>query len=102
MVIEIRTNVKDVVNSISSIRLRLKKSQKKTLEFIAIQGKKIAKSLAPHKSGNLKRGIFHRSFKDKAEIISAVSGRFPYNLWVNATPPFDVSHFKVSSHQPFF
>jgi len=102
MVIEIRTNAKDVVHSLSSIRLKLQKSQKKTLEFIAIQGKNIAKSLAPQKSGNLKRGIFHKSFKDRAEIISVVNTSFPYHLWVNADPSFDVLNFTSSSHQPFF
>ncbi len=102
MVIKIDTNVKDVVHSISSMRIKLKKSQKKTLNFIAVQGKNIAKSLAPHKFGGIKRGIFHRSFKDRAEIISVVHNKFPYHLWVNATPPYEVSHFRSTSHQPFF
>ena len=102
MVIEIKTNIKDVVHSIDSMRIKLKKSQKKTLEFIAIQGKNIAKSLAPHKSGNLKRGIFHKSFADRAEIISVVNNKFPYHLWVNASLGFEVSNFKNNSYQPFF
>ena len=102
MVVQIKTNAKDVANSIKATRIRLKSSIKKPLEFIAIKGKKIAKSLAPQKTGAIKRGIFHKSFKDRAEIISVVNSSFPYNLWVNATPPFDVLHFKNSSHQPFF
>ncbi len=102
MVLEIKTNAKEVADSIGSIRNKIKKSQKVALKEVAILGKTIAKSLAPTKSGALKRGIFHKVFSDRAEVISIVHKSFPYNLWVNAESPYNKITFKSNSFQPFF
>ncbi len=102
MAIQIRTNAKELASLLKAVRLKLKSSQKRALTVVANQGKMIAKSLAPQNTGRLKKGIFTRVFNDRAEVISMVNTSFPYNLWVNATPPFAVSNFKTGSYQPFF
>jgi len=60
----------------------------KTLRQQGESGKRYAKSIAPVKSGNLRRGIFYQATPTTLKIKSIVPGRFPYNKWVNQDPGF--------------
>ena len=100
--LKITSNAKDVVHDIRTIRKRLKQNQKKTLAFVANQGKNIAVQLAPMKRGGIRKGIITRVLKDKEKKISKIDKTFPYHMWVNATPPFATLTYKHTSNQPFF
>ncbi|KKN05844.1 hypothetical protein LCGC14_1083240 [marine sediment metagenome] len=87
MVFSITSNANIIAKNIGNIARDLPKENKKALTELAIMGKGIAKGIAPVKRGNLKAGITHKVFKDRAEITSRVFGLFPYHLWVNRTIP---------------
>jgi hypothetical protein len=47
-----------------------------------------AKRMAPKRSGALIAGIRARYYANSSRVTSTVPKDFPYNLWVNETPPF--------------
>ncbi len=99
--LKITSNAKDIGQVIKGIGNRMK-NMKVPLTKVANEGKTLAISLAPMKRGGIRKGIFTRVFKDKAEIVSMVHKPFPYHMWVNATPPFATLTYKHTSNQPFF
>jgi len=67
------------------------KNQRKPLLEIARNGAAFAYELAPHKTGDLKRGInYYLRSKKEAVIVSIANkkggkfqGVYPYNFWIN-------------------
>src|SRR3990167_6997843 len=92
--LNIKTNAKELGADLRRIPSKIKSAYKQSLREIAQRGKALAQSLAPAKSGELRRGIHYRVVGDKAELFSVVNSAFPYNFWVNQTEPFRVLHFK--------
>ena len=89
----IKSNIKELSVELNRLPSKIEKGYFSSIQQTTKLGEEIAKSLAPSKSGALKEGIYSRIFKDRAELRSGVSG-FPYNFWVNQTPPFEVLHFR--------
>lgn len=62
----------------------LDKPTSKTMRQITKQGKMIIRTLAPIKSGRLKKSIFRRAYKKKGMIgVFALRRGFRYDFWVN-------------------
>ena len=92
--ITMKTNGMEISNAIGRITPEIIKGYRESIKEIAIYGKNLAQSLAPFKTGGIRRGIHYRVFKSKVELISVVNSSMPYNFWVNQTPPFQVLHFR--------
>lgn len=61
---------------------------------------KIAKFLAPRKTGATIRGIRKRKSREGWTVESWVSGRFKQNLWVNQTSPFGAPLMVWNNRKP--
>ena len=80
----------------------LKNAYHRGLKKAVHRGKATAQRLAPVGIGGgaLRQGIYHRLFKQRAELISSVPGSFPYNKWVNASPGFETLNFPRGAWLP--
>ena len=72
---------------------------KTTLDGARIQANQ-AKALAPVYTGNLIRNILIRKTKNGHSVISIVPGEFPYHLWVNGSPGFEVVRLRWNNYEP--
>ena len=70
----------------------LPRGNEKAVRKSLTEAKRIARGLAPERTGKLKAGIKGKMFVRKGEVIgvlsSSVPGKFPYNLWINEISPF--------------
>lgn len=79
---------------------RLDKPVSKTITGITLQGVRMAKSIAPVKTGKLKRGIFRRVYPKAGRgyiySMSRSVKNFPEpnlkELWINEVPPYNAIH----------
>ena len=109
MVISIQTNAKQVGEFMANLPRRIEKSTQQAIMATAKDGVEIARSLAPFKSGALKTGIISRMLnRRQGKILSTVTKTFPYNLWVNQSPPFEflpqseiIAPFFKTGQKPF-
>ncbi len=88
--IEIKFDAREVLTKIGGARRNLTKATREVLEQQGRSAKRYAKSIAPKKSGALKRGIGYSATDNTLKLISVAKGRkgFPYNKWVNQDPGF--------------
>ena len=71
----------------------LRKAARKSTQTAAMFMRKTARGMAPRKTGKLMKGIRADPKGDAIwEVSSSVEKDFPYNLWVNRTPPYSRIH----------
>lgn len=67
----------------------LKNAAEKSARDAAMFMRNTARGMAPHKTGDLMKGINARPIENgQWEVTSTVNKDFPYQLWVNQTAPF--------------
>lgn len=93
-IITFRSNAKELSITLKKINRSMRNKFFGSVKDTAFLGERIAKALAPYKTGRLKEGIYSRVYNDKAIIRSGVPGPFPYHLWVNQTSPFKILKFR--------
>ena len=77
---------------------QIKNMGKKTAFQAAVFMKNESRLLAPHKSGDLKRGISYRKVNQGYIVDSTVPKAFPYNLYVNG----DIVMMKYKRPHPMY
>ena len=76
---------KKMRNIAKNLRKVAKKSSNAASQFMVAT----ARSMAPAKTGNLRRGIIAKPIKGaEFQVTSSVPKAFPYHFWVNQTAPF--------------
>jgi hypothetical protein len=81
---ELENYRKGIDTRIKSLRNAGIKSHRDAAHLMSLK----AKRNAPRKSGALIAGIRTRYGKVNSSVESTVPKDFPYNLWINQTPPF--------------
>lgn len=87
-VIEIKIDIAKFRRDLAKAGQLIKNEIHRTLFQQGKSAKRFAKSLAPVKTGALRRGISFQTTPTTLRIISAVPKAFPYNQWVNQSPGF--------------
>ncbi len=99
--IRVTSNAKAVSMGLGKVGRELRNAYHRGLKKTVRRGKSTAIRLAPSgDTGDLRKGIFHRLFKDRAMLYSSVPGSFPYNKWVNASPGFKTLNFPKGAWIP--
>jgi len=99
MVVSIKiTGLKKLSMKFNRLQKDIPKAVDKGIRETLKEGRRIAKSMAPIKSGDLRSGIKFRTFKGGGELISEVKSGFPYNLWVNRSQGYRT----IRGRFPFF
>ncbi len=76
-------------NLAKNLRKAAKKSTNAAAQFMVAT----ARSMAPAKTGNLRRGIIAKPIKGaEFQVSSSVPKGFPYHFWVNQTAPLRTIH----------
>jgi len=69
----------------------MKRINRLALTNIARDGQQLVQSHAPVKSGRLKAGVVGSIINnDRAKIVSSVPTSYPYNLWANREPGYEL------------
>ncbi len=79
---------------------KLQQVQRKTPREASKLMQRIAKRLAPRKTGETIRGIIRRQIKNGWSVQSWVGGQFKQNLFANRTAPFRT--IRYTQKNPFF
>ena len=91
MVIRIEVKEKALSKFLRSIPTRLRTAEGMIVKRLANDARAWAIEKAPFKTGDLVAGITTTiSNRRQAKVLSTVPDHFPYNLWVNQSPGFEM------------
>jgi len=84
------TGAKELSKKFNRLQKKLPRQTKKAIRKSLIYGRKIAKQMAPVKTGALKAGIRFRVFPQKGYgiLMSTVQKDYPYHFWINEVPGY--------------
>ena|SRR3990167_6337181 len=92
--IKIETNADEIAQKFARFRNEFPRNNREAIKDAQMMGVRIARRIAPQKSGDLKEGIRRKPIivskgSVSGSIISTVPKSFPYHFWINEEPGYE-------------
>lgn len=85
---------------VTALKKKINRAQIKSANEAARQTMIYAQDNAPFRTGDLANGFSIRPLNKGARLINEVPGPFPWNKWVNQTPPYHNPPMRWNNFNP--